>query len=195
MTTETPILNDHKQSCDSASAEDKCACVIPSASKFNAGKAEFPPMHNGDFDVSPIVIYTSEDNVISLDVKLENETVWLSQSQMALLFDTDRTSILRHINNVYKIGELERESTCAKIAQVRKEGKRHVTREIPYYNLDMIISVGYRVNSIRGTQFRIWANRVLKDYIVKGYAINDKIRIEHYNELKDVVRLLAHTVH
>ena len=158
-------------------------------------KTEYPPMHKVDFDASPIAIYTSEDNVISLDVKLEKETVWLSQSQMALLFDTDRTSILRHINNVYKIGELERESTCAKIAQVRKEGKRHVTREIPYYNLDMIISVGYRVNSIRGTQFRIWANRVLKDYIVKGYAINDKIRIEHYNELKDVVRLLAHTVH
>lgn len=167
---ETPILNDHNnQECHS--------------------------MHCGEFEASPIAIYTSEDNVISLEVKLENETVWLSQSQMALLFDTDRTSILRHINNVYKIGELERESTCAKIAQVRKEGKRYVTREIPYYNLDMIISVGYRVNSIRGTQFRIWANRILKDYIIKGYAINDKIRIEHYNELKDVVRLLANTVH
>ncbi len=128
------MLNDHKQSCDSASAEDKCACVMPSASKFAAGKQEYPPMHNGEFGTSPIVIYTSEDNVISLDVKLENETVWLSQSQMALLFDTDRTSILRHINNVYKIGELERESTCAKIAQVRKEGKRHVTRERERHN-------------------------------------------------------------
>ena len=194
MTTETPRLNDHKQNCGSASAESKPDCIMPSASNFAEGKAEFPPMHTGEFDTSPIAIYTSDDNTISLDVKLENETVWLSQSQMALLFDTDRTSILRHINNVYKIGELERESTCAKIAQVRKEGKRHVTREIPYYNLDMIISVGYRVNSIRGTQFRIWANRVLKDYIVKGYAINDKIKIERYNELKDVVRLLAHTV-
>ena len=191
---ENTQLNDHKQSCGLASAEGKPACIMPSDSKFAEGNAEFPPMHNGEFDTSPIVIYTSDDNTISLDVKLENETVWLSQSQMALLFDTDRTSILRHINNVYKIGELERESTCAKIAQVRKEGKRHVTREIPYYNLDMIISVGYRVNSIRGTQFRIWANRVLKDYIVKGYAINDKIKIERYNELKDVVRLLAHTV-
>lgn len=195
MINETPLLNDHKQSCGLASAEGKSDCIMPSASNFAEGKAEYPPMHSGEFNVSPIVIYISEDNTISLDVKLENETVWLSQSQMALLFDTDRTSILRHINNVYKIGELERESTCAKIAQVRKEGKRHVTREIPYYNLDMIISVGYRVNSIRGTQFRIWANRVLKDYIVKGYAINDKIRIEHYNELKDVVRLLANTVH
>ena len=158
-------------------------------------KPECPPMQGGEGDVSPIAIYTSEDNTISLDVKLENETVWLSQAQMSLLFDTDRTSILRHINNVYKIGELDRESTCAKIAQVRKEGKRHVAREVLYYNLDMIISVGYRVNSIRGTQFRIWANKILKSYIIKGYAINDKIKIEHYNELKDVVRLLAHTVH
>ncbi len=95
MATETPQLNDHN-------------------------KQEYPPMHNSEFNASPIVIYISEDNVVSLDVKLENETVWLSQSQMALLFDTDRTSILRHINNVYKIGELERESTCAKIAQVQK---------------------------------------------------------------------------
>ena len=158
-------------------------------------KPEYPPMQSGEGDVSPIAIYTSEDNTISLDVKLENETVWLSQAQMSLLFDTDRTSILRHINNVYKIGELDRESTCAKIAQVRKEGKRQVVREMLYYNLDMIISVGYRVNSIRGTQFRIWANKILKSYIIKGYAINDKIKIEHYNELKDVVRLLAHTVH
>ena len=157
-------------------------------------KIDQPNIQVGEFDASPIAIYTSEDNTISLDVKLENETVWLSQAQMALLFDTDRTSILRHINNVYKIGELERESTCAKIAQVRIEGKRRITRQIPFYNLDMIISVGYRVNSIRGTQFRIWANKILKDYIVKGYAINDKIKIEQYNELKEVVRLLAHTV-
>ena len=158
-------------------------------------KPEYPPMQSGEGDVSPIAIYTSEDNTISLDVKLENETVRLSQAQMSLLFDTDRTSILRHINNVYKIGELDRESTCAKIAQVRKEGKRQVVREMLYYNLDMIISVGYRVNSIRGTQFRIWANKILKNYIVKGYVINDKIKIERYNELKEVVRLLAHTVH
>ena len=170
MTTETPMLNDHN-------------------------KQEYPPMHSGELDASPIVMYITDDNQISLEVKMSGETVWLSQNQMALLFDTDRTSILRHINNVYKTGELKKESTCAKIAQVRKEGKRSITRQIPFYNLDMIISVGYRVNSIRGTQFRIWANRVLKDYIVKGYAINDKIRIEHYKELKDVVRLLANTVH
>ena len=195
MTTETPQQNDHKQSCGLASAEGKPACIMPSDSKFAEGNAEYPPMHSGEFDASPIVMYITDDNQISLEVKMSGETVWLSQNQMALLFDTDRTSILRHINNVYKTGELKKESTCAKIAQVRKEGKRSITRQIPFYNLDMIISVGYRVNSIRGTQFRIWANSVLKDYIVKGYAINDKIKIEHYKELKDVVRLLANTVH
>jgi prophage maintenance system killer protein len=157
-------------------------------------KQEHPPMNTGEFGASSIMIYVSEDNQISLDVKMDGDTVWLSQSQMALLFDTDRTSILRHINNIYKIGELEENSTCAKIAQVRIEGKRKVTREIPFYNLDMIISVGYRVNSIRGTQFRIWANKVLKDYLIKGYAINEKLKLERYDELKNVVRLLSTTV-
>ena len=151
-------------------------------------------LHATDDDTQSIVIFTTEDNVVSLDVKLENDTVWLSQSQMATLFDTDRTSILRHINNVYKIGELQRDATCVKIAQVRIEGKRQVTRQIPFYNLDMIISVGYRVNSIRGTQFRIWANRVLKDYIVKGYAINDRITRQRYDDLKAAVKLLSHTI-
>ncbi len=102
---------------------------------------------------------------------MENETVWLTQAQMADLFQTDRTSIVRHVNNIYKSEELEREATCAKIAQVQIEGKRKVNRNIPYFYLDMIISVGYRVNSKRGTQFRIWANKVLKDYLIKGYAI------------------------
>ena len=198
MTTETPQLNEHKQNCDSASAEDKRACIMPGASKFAAGKTKYPPMHTADFDASPIVIYTSEDNIVSLDVKLENETVWLSQEQMATLFDRDRTVIGRHINNVFKEGELQKELVCAKIAHTEKLGRwdgRTQTAYTDFYNLDVIISVGYRVKSKRGTQFRIWANRVLKDYIVKGYAINDKIRIEHYNELKNVVRLLAHTVH
>ena len=192
-TMKTPILNEHKPSCGSAGAEDKRTCIIPSASKFAAGKQEYPPMHNGEFDTSPIVIYTSEDNVVSLDVKLENETVWLSQEQMAALFDRDRTVVARHINNCYREGELDPNITCAKFAHMGIDGDQ--IYETRMYNLDVIISVGYRVKSKRGTQFRIWANRVLKDYIVKGYAINDKIRIEHYNELKDVVRLLAHTVH
>lgn len=141
-----------------------------------------------------IIIYQTKDGKTSIDVKLENDTVWLSQSQMAELFQTDRTSILRHIGNIYKTGELEKQATCAFSAQVRQEGKRTVTRKIPFYNLDMIISVGYRVNSIRGTQFRIWANNVLKDYLVKGYAVNRSITEQHYNELKQLVRLLERTV-
>jgi len=140
---------------------------------------------------SSIVIYTSEDGQTRVDVRMENETVWLTQAQMAELFSTDRTSIVRHINNIYRTEELERDSTCAKIAQVQVEGNRTVTRQIPYFNLDMIISVGYRVNSKRGIQFRRWANRILKEYLIKGYVINNEIKLERYNELKDVVRLMS----
>ena len=96
--------------------------------------------------------------------------MWLTQAQMSELFQTDRTVINRHIRNIYKSGELEEEATCANNAQVRMEGSRKVSRSIPYYNLDMIISVGYRVNSIRGVRFRQWANNVLKQYLIKGYA-------------------------
>ena len=121
-----------------------------------------------------IVIYQTDDGQTQIDVRLENETVWLTQSQMSELFQTDRTSIVRHINNIYKVEELERESTCAKIAQVQMEGKRTVKRNIPYFNLDMIISVGYRVNSKRGVKFRQWANQVLKQYLVKTHRKNNK---------------------
>lgn len=121
-----------------------------------------------------IVLY-QPDATIQLEVRLQDETVWLSQQQMAELFDTDRTSVLRHIHNIYKTHELEEAATCAKITQVRIEGNRQVRREVPFYNLDMIISVGYRVNSIRGTQFRQWANKVLKDYMLKGYAVNQRL--------------------
>ena len=142
-----------------------------------------------------ILMYQTVDGKTAIEVMLSNDTVWLTIDKMAELFQRNKSTISRHIKNILQCGELTAESTVAFFATVQKEGKRNVEREIVYYNLDMIISVGYRVNSIRGTQFRIWANRILKDYIVKGYAINDKIRIEHYNELKDVVRLLAHTVH
>ena len=131
-----------------------------------------------------IVIYQTADGQTTVDVRMEGDTVWLSQAQMAELFQTDRTSILRHIKNIYKTGELEEDSTCAFFAQVRTEGKRTVTRQIPYYNLDLIISVGYRVNSLRGTQFRIWANRVLKEYLLKGYAVNKALTEQRYTELK-----------
>ena len=114
-------LNDHKQNCGSASAESKPDCIMPSDSNFATGKAEYPPMHKGEFDISPIAIYTSEDNTISLDVKLENETVWLSQAQMATLFGRDRTVIARHISNCFKEGELDKNITCAKFAHTKKQ--------------------------------------------------------------------------
>ncbi len=141
-----------------------------------------------------IVIYQSADGQTTIDVKMEQETVWLTQAQMAELFQTDRTSILRHIKNIYKTGELAETATCAIFAQVRQEGKRTITRPIPYYNLDMIISVGYRVNSIYGTQFRIWANRVLKEYLVQGYAVNNRLTAQKYEELSQLVHILGRTI-
>ena len=143
---------------------------------------------------SSIILYQSEDGQTHVDVRMENDTVWLTQAQMAELFETDRTSIVRHINNIYKTEELEREATCAKIAQVQMEGNRSVTRQIPFFNLDMIISVGYRVNAKRGVKFRQWANRILKQYLIKGYAINQNMKLERYNELKNVVQLMARAI-
>ena len=141
-----------------------------------------------------IIIYQTEDGQTQIDVRLENETVWLTQAQMAELFQTDRTSVVRHINNIYRVDELDRESTCAKIAQVQIEGKRAVKRTVPFFNLDMIISVGYRVNSKRGVQFRKWANNVLKNYLVKGYAVNERIRKEQIGELRQLVGMLGRTI-
>ena len=141
-----------------------------------------------------IVIYQSEDGKTQLDVKLEGETVWLTQAQMSELFQTDRTVINRHIRNIYKSGALEEEATCAKNAQVRMEGSRKVSRSIPYYNLDMIISVGYRVNSIRGVRFRQWANNVLTQYLIKGYAVNERIRKQQLSELRQLVQVLGRTL-
>ena len=141
-----------------------------------------------------IIIYQTEDGQTQIDVRLENDTVWLTQAQMADLFQTDRTSIVRHINNIYKVDELERSSTCVKIAQVQTEGRRQVRRIIPYFNLDMIISVGYRVNSKRGIKFRQWANRVIKDYLIKGYAINEQLRHEQLSELRQLVGMLGRTI-
>ena len=138
-----------------------------------------------------IVIYQSEDGRTQLDVKLEGETVWLTQAQMSELFQIDRTVINRHIRNIYKSGELEEKATCAKNAQVRVEGSRAVSRTIPYYNLDIIISVGYRVNSIRGTRFRQWANSVLKQYLIKGYAVNERIRKQQIAELRQLVQVVG----
>lgn len=141
-----------------------------------------------------IVIFQTKDGKTSIDVKLENETVWLNQAQMAELFQTDRTSIVKHIANIYNSEELEKESTCAKIAQVQMEGSRSIKRNVVYYNLDVIISVGYRVNSMRGTQFRIWANKILKDYLIKGYAINQQVKAAQLEDLKNTVRLLSNVI-
>ena len=144
--------------------------------------------------LNSIEIYRSKDGTVQFNVKLENESVWLTQSQMAELFGVDRTSIVRHIRNIYKSEELDESSTCAKSAQVRMEGQRQIVREIPLYNLDVIISVGYRVNSKNATSFRRWATSVLKQYIIKGYAINQQIKLDRYKELKDVVRLMSRAI-
>ncbi len=140
-----------------------------------------------------IEIYRSPDGNIELNVKLENDTVWLTQSQMAKLFGVDRTSVVRHIKNIYATQELDEVSTCVKNAQVRLEGKRTIARDIPYYNLDMVISVGYRVNSKNATSFRQWASAIIKQYLIKGYAVNQK-RLDHYDDLKSVVSLMSRAI-
>ena len=142
---------------------------------------------------SSIVLYSTDDGNIQLEVKLEKDTVWLTQSQMAELFGRDRSVIARHIRNIFKEGELDETLVCAKNAQPKKYGRRDdyiQFAETTFYNLDVIISVGYRVKSINGTKFRIWANSILKQYLIKGYAI-DQRRLDHYDDLKDVVRLMS----
>ena len=141
-----------------------------------------------------IIIYQTDDGQTAIDVRLENETVWLSLDLMARLFERDKSVVSRHIQNVYREGELDRGSTVAKNATVQFENGRRVVRQIEYYNLDVIISVGYRVKSQRGTQFRIWANRVLKDYLVKGYAVNERIHKEQIGELRQLVGMLGRTI-
>ncbi|WP_413251565.1 virulence RhuM family protein [Streptococcus halichoeri] len=125
-------------------------------------------MNNTEF-----LIYQTEDGLTKIDVQMENETVWLTLDQMAELFQRDKSTISRHIKNIFKEGELEEKSTVAKNATVQIEGERSVTRRIDYYNLDVIISVGYRVKSLRGTQFRRWALSILKEYLIKGFVMDD----------------------
>jgi prophage maintenance system killer protein len=146
---------------------------------------------------SEIKIYKTPDGKTSIEVKLEKETVWLSQKQMAKLFDKDSDTIGLHLKNIYKSGELEEISTTEKYSVVRQEGKRKVKREIKFYNLDAIISVGYRVNSKRGVLFRKWATQLLKDYLIKGYAINQQRlqkQAEQLNELKETIKILGNTL-
>jgi len=136
-----------------------------------------------------IIIYQSEELAEHVEVRIEEETVWLNRQQISTLFGRDVKTIGKHINNVYTEKELDKYSTVAKFATVQNEGDRAVERQIEYYNLDVIISVGYRVKSKQGTQFRIWANKVLKDYLLKGYALNNRM-----NRIEDNVYKLTQKV-
>ena len=145
-----------------------------------------------------IIIYQEPDGKAAVEVNLAEDTVWLTQAQMQALFDKNKRTISEHINNIFKEGELKRKGTVRKFRTVRQEGRRQVERELDHYNLDIIISVGYRVKSQRGTRFRIWATNVLKKHLVDGYTINEKrLRAsEHkYQQLKQSLKLLSNVVH
>lgn len=139
------------------------------------------------------IIYQSDDGLTNIEVKIQDENVWLTQQQMADLFQTSRTNVVEHIKHIYNDGELDVDSTCRKFRQVQKEGNRKVAREIPFYNLDMIISLGYRVKSIIATNFRRWATERLKEYIIKGFTMDDE-RLKgngggnYWKELLDRIR-------
>lgn len=150
-------------------------------------------MNKDELD-NKIVIYQTEDGKTQLDVKLENETVWLTQAQLVQLFDSSKANVSEHIKHIYEDGELAADSTVRKFRTVQTEGKRQVGRNVAYYNLDLIISLGYRVNTKRGIQFRQWATSVLRDYLIKGYAINQRIREENYQQMVQLVRSMARTV-
>ena len=142
---------------------------------------------------SNIIIYQSEDGQTHIEVRMDEDTVWLTQQQMSDLYQTSRTNVVEHIKHIYEDGELVEEETCRKIRQVRQEGTRMVEREIPHYNLDMIISLGYRINSIQATHFRQWATARLKEYIIKGFTMDDE-RLKqtggggYWKELLDRIR-------
>ena len=154
---------------------------------FVTNKSEF-------MEENKIVIYQTEDGQTQIDVRLDNDTVWLTQAQMVELFQTTKQNVSLHVGNVFKEGELEQESTVKEYLTVQKEGLREVARKVKYYNLDVIISVGYRVKSKRGTAFRIWARNVLKDFLVKGYAVNERMRKEQIGELRQLVGMLGRTI-
>ncbi|KAA2239812.1 cytochrome C biogenesis protein CycH [Chitinophaga agrisoli] len=146
---------------------------------------------------SQIVIYQTADGETAIDVTVDSDTIWLTQAQIVALFQSSKANISEHIKHIFNSNELNKEATVRIFRTVQKEGRRIVTRELEHYNLDMIISVGYRVNSIRGTQFRIWANKVLKEYLIKGYSLNEK-RLQEKNGrfeiLKQTVRLMGNVL-
>ena len=144
-----------------------------------------------------IIFYTDEEGNIKIEVILEDENVWLNIDSLTKLFKIDRTSITKHINNIYKDEELEEKSTCAKIAQVQKEGNRSITRNISYYNLDMIISIGFRANSKTAIKFRTWANKIIKEYMIQGFSLNEerflkgrKSDQEYFKRLLEKIKLI-----
>jgi hypothetical protein len=134
-----------------------------------------------------IVLYQAADGKISLHVKIEKETIWLSLNQMAELFDRDKSVVSRHLRNIFDTSELDRHSTVAFFATVQNEGGRSVERQVEHFNLDAILSVGYRINSKRGSQFRIWATKVLRDHILKGFSVNER----RLKELRQSIRLVG----
>jgi hypothetical protein len=143
-------------------------------------------------DKGEIIIYQASDGTTHLEVRLEEETVWLTQEQIAYMFGTQRPAVTKHLNNIYKSGELDECSTCSILEHVGNDKlQRYKTK---YYNLDAILSVGYRVNSKNATQFRVWANRVLKDYLIKGYAVNQRVKLEQLDDLKKTVKLLSNVI-
>lgn len=147
--------------------------------------------------MSEIIIYQTSDNQTTVEVQFEEDTCWLSLNQIAELFERDKSVISRHLKNIYKKGELEESATVAKNATVQMEAHRTVKRELEYYNLDAILSVGYRVNSKRGTQFRQWATQRLKDYLLQGYAINEKrlaLKNQQVEYLKTGIRILSRAI-
>ena len=147
----------------------------------------------GTGEYGEILIYQTDNGQTNIEVKIEDDTVWLTQQQMSELFQTSRTNVVEHIKHIYEEGELDEISTCRNFRQVRKEGNREVTRQIPYYNLDMIISLGYRIKSVIATRFRQWATQRLKEYMIKGFTIDDE-RLKgngggnYWKELLDRIR-------
>ena len=147
----------------------------------------------GTNEYGEILIYQTDDGQTNIEVKIEDDTVWLTQQQMSELFQTSRTNVVEHIKHIYEEGELDEIATCRNFRQVRKEGNREVTRQIPYYNLDMIISLGYRIKSVIATRFRQWATKRLKEYMIKGFTIDDE-RLKgngggnYWKELLDRIR-------
>ena len=138
-----------------------------------------------------IVIYQTADGQTQIDVKMQDETVWLTQETMAQLFDTTVPNINMHIKNIYEDEELDKNRTIKDFLTVRKEGKRSVSRKLTYYNLDMIIAVGYRVKSKTATQFRIWANKILKEYLIKGYSVNKQLLSSQQEKLKTLQNTIS----